>query len=50
MKQPKIIKKEHVLCRFCNKPIHIDDLGGIDKKGFFHSDIICLIGLAKILE
>lgn len=45
MKEPKEIKKEHVLCISCKKPIHIDELGAINKQGMCHNNICCLIDI-----
>ena len=43
MKTPKKIKKEHIKCVGCGKPIHIDELGAITKEGFIHNNTVCLL-------
>ena len=47
MKQPKIIKTEHVKCISCNLPIHLNELGAITSFGMCHDNIVCLIGLVN---
>lgn len=38
--------EKKVLCGYCQKPIHIDDFGGVKKdKGFFHSQ--CFLDAEK---
>jgi len=50
MKRPKKVKKEHIKCVSCGEPIHIDDLGGIIKKGMFHNNVVCLLPISKELK
>ena len=40
-------KPKKVLCARCNNPIHIDDFGGISKKGSFHGACIIFEELTK---
>jgi len=49
------IKKEEkrVLCYFCKKPIHMDELGGVfklekDKEAWFHDRLPCLVGYSDL--
>jgi len=51
----KTDEKGRVLCIGCNKPIHIDKLGGINKNGIIHNNIVCLqrakkLGLIELQE
>jgi hypothetical protein len=43
-----------VLCPACDKPIHIDEWGGVvnidGKSRFIHNNMVCLMWLAKRLE
>ena len=39
-------KEVRVKCSVCKEHIHIDDFGGIDKKGVYHTECI----IAKIIE
>ena len=45
---------EPVLCPACDKPIHIDEWGGVvnvdGKARFIHNNFICLMWVAKRLE
>lgn len=41
MKKPNKVKKEHIKCRGCGKPIHIDELGMINKEGMYHNNLTC---------
>ncbi len=49
MKKPKRTKPEHVRCPECKKPVHIDDLGMIDKRGFWHKECIFKIYYQDLL-
>jgi len=40
-------KKRRVKCIYCHKPIHIDKFAGIQKKGLFCNDMLCLIKLIR---
>lgn len=40
MIQPKRKTKDMVLCVECKKPIHVDDLGMIDKRGMWHKQCL----------
>lgn len=48
MKESKIVKKEHVLCKGCGKPIHISEWGGVNKESYFHNNICCIKNLIEI--
>ena len=39
-----------VKCIYCNNPIYIDKFGGINKKGMFCNNILCLIKLIEESE
>ena len=40
MKKPKRTKPEHIRCAYCNKAIHIDDLGCVSKEGMYHKQCL----------
>ena len=40
-------KEKKVLCIGCKKPIHINELGGLNNKGLFHSKVTCLMKIIK---
>lgn len=42
VKEPSKVKPEHVLCLACKKPIHIEQWGGITKKGMYHNTYPCI--------
>lgn len=42
------MKQRRVKCPRCKKHIHIDDFGGIDKEGTYHTQCIIDKMLAKI--
>lgn len=51
---PSDTKPERILCAGCNKPILIDDFGGVEqidgKQFWFHDNIVCLIQIQKIKQ
>jgi hypothetical protein len=38
---------KRIKCIFCKEPIHIDNLGGMSKEGFFCKNMVCLMKLTK---
>ena len=41
------VKDRRVKCIYCNKPIHISKFGGMNKRGMFCNDTLCLIKLIR---